>query len=61
MKKSLLFIFLFLILISTVTVKASTETASQYILMDLSTGRILEGKDYNNPKLIASITNIMTT
>lgn len=61
MKKSLLFIFLFLILIPTVTVKASTETASQYILMDLSTGRILEGKDYNNSKLIASITKIMTS
>lgn len=61
MKKSLLFIFLFLILIPTVTVKASTETASQYILMDLTTGRILEGKDYNNPKLIASITKIMTS
>ena len=28
--------------------------------MDMNSGRILEGKDYNNPRLIASITKIMT-
>ena len=39
---------------------ASTSTASQYILMDEVTGRVLKGKNYNTPMLIASITKIMT-
>ncbi len=41
-------------------VNASTDTAQQYILMDQTTGRVLEGKNYNTPMLIASITKIMT-
>lgn len=39
---------------------ASTNTAYEYILMDQVTGRILAGKNYNTPALIASITKIMT-
>ena len=39
---------------------ASVETASQYILMDQVTGRIIKGSNYNTPMLIASITKIMT-
>ena len=56
--KKLLFLLLFIIYIP--NINASTTTANQYILMDMDSGRILEGKDYNNPKLIASITKIMT-
>lgn len=58
MKKFLWFGLFFFMLMS--YVGASTSSASEYILMDMTTGRILEGKDYNNPRLIASITKIMT-
>lgn len=47
--------------LSIINVNASTDTAHEYILMDMTTGRVLEGKNYNTPMLIASITNIMTT
>ena len=58
MKKLLLFsLFLFL---GINNCYASTSTASQYILMDEVTGRVLKGKNYNTPMLIASITKIMT-
>ena len=39
---------------------ASRDSAYEYILMDQATGRVLEGKNYNTPALIASITKIMT-
>ena len=58
MKKILLFSLLFFIFIG--SVNASTLTANSYILMDQTTGRVLAGKNYNNPMLIASITKIMT-
>ena len=58
MKKLLLFSLFFFIGIN--TCNASVSTASQYILMDEVTGRILQGKNYNTPMLIASITKIMT-
>lgn len=58
MKKLLLFSFLFIFSIN--NCYASTSTASQYILMDEVTGRVLRGKNYNTPMLIASITKIMT-
>lgn len=58
MKKILLFSFLFFIGIN--YCNASTDTANQYILMDQTTGRVLSGKNYNTPMLIASITKIMT-
>ena len=40
---------------------ASTNSASSYILMDETTGRVLASKDANSKRLIASITKIMTT
>ena len=58
MKKLLVLILFFIIFIP--NANASTNSANEYILMDMSSGRILEGKDYNNPRLIASITKIMT-
>lgn len=58
MKKLFLFSFLFIFSIN--NCYASTSTASQYILMDEVTGRVLKGKNYNTPMLIASITKIMT-
>ena len=58
MKKVLLFGLLLFIGIN--TCNASTDTASQYVLMDATTGRVIMGKNYNTPMLIASITKIMT-
>lgn len=58
MKKVLLFIFFFFCSISVCS--ASVDTAQQYILMDATTGRVLAGKNYHTPMLIASITKIMT-
>lgn len=46
--------------LSIINVNASTDTAHEYILMDMTTARVLEGKNYNTPMLIASITKIMT-
>lgn len=42
-------------------VNASTDSASSYILMDETTGRVLLSKDMNSKRLIASITKIMTS
>ena len=58
MRKIILFSLLFFIF--TNYFYASVDTASEYILMDMTTGMILDGKNYNEPKLISSITNIMT-
>ena len=58
MKKILLFSLLFFTF--TGIVSASTSTANSYVLMDMTTGRVFEGKNYNTPYLIASITKIMT-
>lgn len=58
MKKVLLFSFLFLIFSSNCF--ASVETAHEYVLMEQATGRVIKGKNYNTPMLIASITKIMT-
>lgn len=58
MKKLLLFGLLFLIGIG--CVEASTSSASSYVLMDETTGRVMTSKDMNSSRLIASITKIMT-
>ena len=58
MKKLLLFSFLFFLLIN--NCYASRDSASEYILLDQTTGRVLEGKNYDASMLIASITKIMT-
>ena len=59
MKKILLLIII-LILLLIPKVNASTTSASSYILMDETTGRVLLSKDMNSKRLIASITKIMT-
>lgn len=59
MKKIILFGLLFFISVS--YVNASTGSASSYILMDETTGRVLASKDMNSKRLIASITKIMTS
>ena len=41
-------------------VKGSTSSAYEYVLMDQVTGRVLKSKNMNEPRLIASITKIMT-
>ena len=58
MKKILLFLLCLFILIPNIS--ASTSSAYEYILMDMDSGRVLDGKNIHTPKLIASITNIMT-
>ena len=58
MKKILLFSLLFFLFVS--NIYASTSSAYEYVLMDAKTGRILAGKNYNETRLIASITKIMT-
>jgi len=61
MKKLLLLFFLFVFMFSFInSVNASIDSATSYVLMDSSSGRVLKGKDINNPRLIASITKIMT-
>ena len=59
MKKVLLFSLLFFLFIGKVS--ASTSSANSYILMDMTTDRVLSGRNYNTPYLIVSVTNIMTT
>ena len=58
MKKILLFLLCINICIPYVS--ASTETAYEYVLMDMDSGRVLSSKNKDSPKLIASITKIMT-
>lgn len=58
MKKIILVLLIFISFIS--KVNASTSSATEYILMDQTTGRVLASKNANSPKLIASITKIMT-
>ena len=62
MKKIVLFSFFVLLMFCSFdTVTASTNSASSYILMDETTGRVLSEKNMNSRKLIASITKIMTS
>lgn len=58
MKKLLLLFFLLILFIPKIS--ASTSSASSYVLMDETTGRVLLSKDMNSKRLIASITKIMT-
>ena len=58
MKKVLLFLLCINIFIP--SIHASTSSAYEYVLMDMDSGRVLASKNMNNPKLIASITKIMT-
>ena len=58
MKKILLFLLCINIFIP--YVHASVDTAYEYVLMDMDSGRVLASKNMNSQKLIASITKIMT-
>ena len=58
MKKLVVIITILILLIP--KVNASTSSASSYILMDSTTGRVLMSKDMHTKRLIASITKIMT-
>ncbi len=59
MKIKYIILILIIFLIPT-SVHASVDSAYSYTLMDMKTGRILMAKNENSPKLIASITKIMT-
>lgn len=58
LKKVLFFVILFFSCFNFCS--ASTTSAYEYVLMDMKSGRVLKGKDYNSPVLIASITKIMS-
>ena len=58
MRKLLLFLLCINIFIP--YVEASTTSAYEYVLMDMDSGRVLASKNKDSPKLIASITKIMT-
>ena len=57
--KKLLFL-MFVISLFTVNVFALSDTAKSTIVMDMDSGRIIYQKNANEPRLIASITKIMT-
>ena len=59
MKKILLFLLCIYLIIP--SVHASTETAYEYVLMDMDSGRVLASKNKDSPRLIASISKIMTS
>ena len=58
MKKVLLFLLCLNLFIP--YVRASTSSAYEYVLMDMDSGRVLASKNKDSPRLIASITKIMT-
>ena len=58
MKRLLLFIFVLFVGVNNCF--CSVNSAYEYVVMDNVTGRVLAGKNYNKPMLIASITKIMT-
>lgn len=58
MKKIMLFLLCINIFIT--YVQASTSSAYEYVLMDMDSGRVLASKNKDSPRLIASITKIMT-
>ena len=58
MKKILLFLLCLYLFIP--YVNASTTSAYEYVLMDMDSGRVLASKNKDSPRLIASITKIMT-
>ena len=58
MKKVLLFLLCINLFIP--YVHASTSSAYEYVLMDMDSGRVLASKNKDSPRLIASITKIMT-
>ena len=60
MKIKILFLIFGLFLIRPLPVLGISTSASAYILYDMDSNRVLLGKNIHEPKLIASITKIMT-
>ena len=58
MKKILLFLLCLFLFIQ--SIYASSSSAYEYVLMDMDSGRILASKNKDSPRLIVSITKIMT-
>jgi D-alanyl-D-alanine carboxypeptidase len=58
--RKLRLIIMILILLVPINVFGLSTTASSAILMDMDSGRVLYSKDIHNPRLVASITKIMT-
>ena len=58
MKKLLLFLLCINIFIPYVS--ASVDTAYEYVLMNMDSGRVLASKNIDSPRPLASITKIMT-
>ena len=51
---------IFLLLLLMIPFKINALSASAYIVMDQNSGRVLEGSNTDEPRLIASISKIMT-
>ena len=60
MKKKIIVLIILIILLIPNNIFALTLSCRSCILMDMDSGRILYEKDKDNPRLIASITKIMT-
>ena len=60
MKKKIVIFFMLIMLVLPINAKGLSLSCRSCILMDIDSGRILYEKDINNPRLIASITKIMT-
>lgn len=58
--KKVMIVFLLLILFNPINVTGLSLSCRSCVLMDSDSGRILYEKDKDNPRLIASITKIMT-
>lgn len=61
MKKVFIILLLFLIPLNTMAKEDTFDTAKSSIVMDLDSGRVLYENNADEERLIASITNIMTT
>lgn len=59
--KKIMVLLLFLVMFMPVTTCALSVSARSAVLMDMESGRVLYEKDKDNPRLIASITKIMTS
>ncbi len=59
MKKVIIFLIVMIVLLP-LKITAIGESAYSYTLMDMTTNRVLLSKNMNSPRLIASITKIMT-
>ncbi len=58
--KKIIVVFLLVLLLSPVSVMGLSLSCRSCVLMDSDSGRVLYQKDKDNPRLIASITKIMT-